>query len=228
MTRIRSFFLAAAVVLLLAASALAGDAASLPAALANDNRTPAGTLRDAVLTIRLEIREALWYPEQEGGPNLPVYAFAEEGREPRIPGPLFRVPQGATVHAYVTNRLPLPMFVHGLHQRPGPGTVLEIPAGATREVRFPAGAPGTYFYEARSINQTTPQPPPSASSFPSPTSRRSTRAKASSPAPSSWILRTARPQTASLSSVSGSRAWRKALSTKFSSSTASPGRTPSA
>src|SRR6185295_20223477 len=39
--------------------------------------------------------------------------------------------------------------VHGLHERPGPDAVpFEIPAGSTREQRFRAGAPGTYFYWA--------------------------------------------------------------------------------
>ena len=30
----------------------------------NDNRSPAGTLRDGVLTIRLEVREADWRPDR--------------------------------------------------------------------------------------------------------------------------------------------------------------------
>jgi hypothetical protein len=41
----------------------------------NDNRTPAGTLADGVLTIRLEIREAEWHPDGDGDQGLPVHAF---------------------------------------------------------------------------------------------------------------------------------------------------------
>ncbi|HXE89562.1 MAG TPA: multicopper oxidase domain-containing protein [Terriglobales bacterium] len=132
-------------------------AAQTPAARANDNRVPAGTLRNGELTLRLEIVEALWFPQQEGGPHLAVYSFAEEGNAAQIPGPLLRVPQGTVVHATVRNRLPVAMFVFGLHQRPGSAPPLEVPPGAMREVRFPAGEPGTYFYEARSTPQTSAQ-----------------------------------------------------------------------
>jgi hypothetical protein len=53
---------------------------------ANSNRIPAGELENGVLTLHLELREGEWYPEAEGGPSLKVYAFAEEGKAPQVPG----------------------------------------------------------------------------------------------------------------------------------------------
>jgi hypothetical protein len=64
--------------------------ATLPRIEANRNLSPAGQLRDGVLTLRLEIREGDWYPEAETGPSVVVQAFAEEGRTLQVPGPLTR------------------------------------------------------------------------------------------------------------------------------------------
>jgi len=118
--------------------------------VANQNRTPAGTLEAGVLNVKLEIRSGVWHPEAEDGPKLFVQAFAESGRPAQIPGPLLRMPQGTTVHVTLTNKLKTKATVHGLNTRPGDDKdVLEVPAGETRERTFLAGAPGTYFYWAR-------------------------------------------------------------------------------
>src|SRR5688500_9709825 len=69
-------------------------AANAPSALPNDNRAPAGTMKDGVLTVRLVARAATWRPEGAQGCGLPVFAFAEEGKAAQIPGPLIRVPVG--------------------------------------------------------------------------------------------------------------------------------------
>jgi FtsP/CotA-like multicopper oxidase with cupredoxin domain len=124
--------------------------ATLPRIEANRNLSPAGQLRDGVLTVRLEIREGDWYPEAETGPTVVMQAFAEEGRLLQIPGPLIRVPEGTEVRASVRNVLEKGTArVHGLHGRPGDGKQpLEIPAGEVREVRFKLTAPGTYHYWA--------------------------------------------------------------------------------
>jgi len=153
-----------AVLLLVAASiALAWAGASgaepqesLPRISANANRVPAGELGDGVLTIRLEVREGKWYPEAEEGPWLVVQAFAEEGRAPEIPGPLIRVPQGTEVRASVRNLLAnATAVVRGLAERPSDGKqTLAVPPGETREVRFRAGAPGTYYYWATTTGKT--------------------------------------------------------------------------
>ena len=140
--------------LLCAAVAVEGQTA--PAASVNDNRAPGGVLRNGVLTIYLEARPAVWFPEKDGRPHLTVSAFAEEGHAPQIPGPLIRVPAETEVFATIRNRLDHTIYVHGFGPHttaapvppppPDPSAdidpnALEIGAGAVREVRFKAGAP---------------------------------------------------------------------------------------
>ncbi len=129
-----------------------------PRATTNDNRRPAGTLRDGRLELKLDIVNASWFPESEDGPSVVMQAFVEHGRAPEIPGPMIRVPEGTEIHITLRNSLPdLEVVVHGLHTRPATkDDVLTLPAGATREVTFLAGMPGTYFYWATSSNQTIP------------------------------------------------------------------------
>jgi manganese oxidase len=124
--------------------------ATLPRIEANRNLSPAGQLRDGVLTVHLDIREGDWYPEADAGPTVVVQAFAEEGHALQIPGPLIRVPEGTEVRATVRNVLDKGMAqLYGLHGRPGDAKgPLEIPAGEIREVRFRVTAPGTYHYWA--------------------------------------------------------------------------------
>ena len=140
-------------VMLACSLACASDASpsSHPVAQANDNRLTAGELKRGVLTVQLEMVEATWYPEQEGGPSLSVYAFAEKGRSPQIPGPLLRIPEGTEVHAQIHNALPVAMFIRGLqaHDASSPEPVL-IAAGATADFHFTAQTAGTYYYSARS------------------------------------------------------------------------------
>jgi FtsP/CotA-like multicopper oxidase with cupredoxin domain len=123
---------------------------TLPRIEANPNISPAGRLRDGVLSLRLEIREGNWYPEAETGPAVVVQAFAEEGRPLQVPGPLIRVPADTEVRATVRNALNKGTArLYGLHGRPGDGKQpLEVPAGEIREVRFKLSAPGTYHYWA--------------------------------------------------------------------------------
>ncbi|HEY3114663.1 MAG TPA: multicopper oxidase domain-containing protein [Gemmatimonadaceae bacterium] len=119
-------------------------------ATTNDNHRPAGTLRDGRLELKLEIVNAMWFPEAESGPSVTMQAFAEAGRAPEIPGPMIRVPEGTEISVTLHNSLDVEMVVHGLHTRPAStDDVVTIPAGATRQVTFQAGAPGTYFYWAR-------------------------------------------------------------------------------
>ena len=118
----------------------------------NDNRTPAGTLRDGRLTLRLEARLGSWHPDGDDAPGAEVPVFAEPGGPPRIPGPLIRVPAGTEVEVTIHNRLAsAPLVVHGLGERialaspPVPEPVRLRP-GETRTVRFRLYAPGTYYY----------------------------------------------------------------------------------
>lgn len=125
-----------------------------PRAEINANREGAGTLRDGVLTIRLEIGLAQWFPEADTGPSLVVAAFAESGRAPQIPGPMIRVLQGTVIHGTIKNTLAKPVTVLGLQTRPGTADdTVQIPVGAERELRFVAGAPGTYYYRTHIANE---------------------------------------------------------------------------
>lgn len=126
------------------------SAASTPTPIsANDNRLPAGELRDGVLTVRLELGEGQWHPESEDGEVFTVYAFGEAGKGLQNPGPLIRVTEGTEIHAIVHNALPVAATVHGLHARPGDEKdALLLQPDATQEVRFKAGAAGSYYYWA--------------------------------------------------------------------------------
>ena len=115
----------------------------------NDNRRAAGTLRDGVLTVRLEARLGTWHPDGDSAPGAAVPAFAEEGKAPEIPGPLIRVPAGTEVLVAVRNAMGNePLTIHGLHTRPRTTTTdtLTVPPGTTRAARFRLDAPGTYYY----------------------------------------------------------------------------------
>jgi FtsP/CotA-like multicopper oxidase with cupredoxin domain len=145
-------FAAIAAVLLLApfelsAQDLPGSASR--AIQANSNRVPSGKLGNGVLTLHLVLQQGDWYPEAETGPSMKVYAFAEEGKEPQVPGPLIRVLQGTPIHITLRNVLSAPAIIHGLHAHPGENAdVVQVPSGEVRELNFSAGVPGTYQYWA--------------------------------------------------------------------------------
>jgi len=134
-----------------------GTAASI---IFNDNRTASGTLQQGILTLNLDAVTGVWRPEKDTGPVRTVHAFAEAGRAPAIPGPLVRVPEGTEIRVIVRNRVKGGLRLYGMAPRPvDPEAYVEIAAGATKELRFQAGAPGTYFYWATTtgvpINQRT-------------------------------------------------------------------------
>ncbi|MBZ5666601.1 MAG: multicopper oxidase domain-containing protein [Acidobacteriia bacterium] len=116
---------------------------------ANSNQIPAGVLANGVLTLDLEVREGEWFPEDEHGPSVKIFALAERGKPAQVPGPLVRVRESTTIHARIRNLLLVAVVMHGLHQRPGKtDDVLEVPSGETRDVTFQAGEPGAYYYWA--------------------------------------------------------------------------------
>jgi FtsP/CotA-like multicopper oxidase with cupredoxin domain len=139
-------------VTLLAPVELSGQSASADSRSrihANSNRAAAGRLEHGVLTLHLELRQGDWYPEADAGPSITVYAFGEEGEGLQVPGPLIRVPEGSEIHVTLHNLLAATAVVHGLHQHPGDAkAVVEVPSQETRELRFTAGAAGTYQYYA--------------------------------------------------------------------------------
>jgi len=115
----------------------------------NDNRHPAGTLGGGTLMVRIYADQGEWRPEEDDGPALTVAAFGEEGGALAIPGPLLRVPSGATLVVQVRNALADRLDIHGLVTRPtDTDAVTSIAPGETREIRFAAGVPGTYHYWA--------------------------------------------------------------------------------
>jgi FtsP/CotA-like multicopper oxidase with cupredoxin domain len=124
----------------------------------NDNRTSVGALEGSTLTVRLETREGKWHPDGDTDPAVNVLAFALEGGPLQIPGPLIRVVEGTEVRAFVRNRLEKePLLIHGLYTRPGASNAPEaitIEPGQVREIRFLAGAPGTYYYWGATNNAT--------------------------------------------------------------------------
>lgn len=127
---------------------------------ANQNRTPAGKLENSVLTVQLELRAGTWHAEAEDGPPLYVQAFGEVGHPAQIPGPLLRMPEGTIAHVTLTNKLKMKATVYGLNTRPGDAKAgIELEPGASRELTFAAGAPGTYFYWARTVTKNEKEPP---------------------------------------------------------------------
>lgn len=134
-------------VLMLAALPLARSSVPAERVVGNDNRHPAGVLRNGVLTLRLEARLGRWYPEADDGPSEVIQAFGEAAGTLSVPGPLIRVPQGTTIRLRIRNALDSTLVLHGLGARRGAGDdTLQIAPGAVRDVSFPAPEPGTYFY----------------------------------------------------------------------------------
>ena len=136
----------------LATTVLAGCAAAPPPTeiQPNDNRTPAGTLKDGVLTVALEARTGRWQPEGPQGRALDsVAAFAEAGKPMFTPGPLIRVPAGTEIRGTLANSLGRSLTVFGLGRSRGYSDSLVVAAGESAEFSFRAETPGTYYYLAR-------------------------------------------------------------------------------
>ena len=141
--------LVAALVLMIAPRHAGERAAVVERAAINDNRAPAGTLRGGVLTLDLEVREVDWRPDRDDQPGIVVRAFAERGKRAQHPGSVDPRAEGhgdPRVRAQLARQPTL--YVHGLYTRGAPGArdTVQIAPGSVREVRFNAGAPGTYYY----------------------------------------------------------------------------------
>ena len=118
--------------------------------VSNDNRRPAGTLRNGVLTVRIDARDGTWMPDGPKGHRYSVAAFAEAGKTATTPGPLIRVPLGAEVRATVRNTLGKTLWMYGLGAKRGvAGDSVGIAPGASHEFRFRADAPGLFYYAGR-------------------------------------------------------------------------------
>jgi FtsP/CotA-like multicopper oxidase with cupredoxin domain len=143
---------AAALVVQACAARTPDTATAPPLVVANDNRAPAGTLRDGVLSLNLEIVTARWYPQAADGPFIDLPVFAEVGKAPSVPAPLIRVPQGTRVRVTVRNRLPandVGLWGPGLATGNDSSTV-PLASGATRVIEYTADHAGSFMYGARS------------------------------------------------------------------------------
>ena len=140
---------AAAILAAACCQATASEDRSLPRIAANTNQHAAGIFSDDGLAVELEIREGDFFPEDESGPSLRVFAFGERGKQLQIPGPMIRVSENTKIHVTIHNLIERDVVIHGLHSRPGKNDdTLEVTRGGTREVTFPVGAPGAYYYWA--------------------------------------------------------------------------------
>jgi manganese oxidase len=116
---------------------------------ANPNLTAAGRYEAGALHVGLELRMARWHPDGEHGTGLLIPVFGEPGQAPQVPAPLLRMPAGTEVVVTLRNSLKVSASVFGLHARPADAALpIRLEAGETRELRFNAGAPGTYHYYA--------------------------------------------------------------------------------
>ena len=126
-------------------------------AVGNDNRTPAGTVKDDTLTLRLVMRSARWYPDGPSGCALQVHTFAEESRSSQIPGPLIRVRVGTSMRVTIRNDLSSAVWLRGMQDRDARSfDSTEIAPGATHLFSFRVTVPGMWYYWAGGVNDVVP------------------------------------------------------------------------
>jgi len=123
-----------------------GSFQALPVAAPHANRAGAGELRGGVLHVTLEAKLAIWYPDGDSLPGIPVEAFAEAGREPLAPGPLLRVREGTELRITLRNSLARDSLTFYLPRGAALDSV-SIAPGETREIRS-TPLRGTHLYRA--------------------------------------------------------------------------------
>lgn len=141
-------------------------ASTAPAAAINDNRKPAGVIRDGALELRLVAQLVTWHPEGESGCGISMVALGEEGKAPQIPGPLIRVPLGARLRVTVRNEYTNPLALRGLRDRVADSVARRVGAtiatfgalgdfsgvliapDSSHTFEFLITQPGTFFYHA--------------------------------------------------------------------------------
>ena len=151
MTRFQFVLLAGLATFVLAASAPRPAHRAAEPIASNDNRSSAGGLAAGVLTVRLEARAGLFYPEGPDGVGVPAFAWSEAGGPLQTPGPLIRVKVGTTVKAIIHNALAKPLTVYGLAKERGFTDSLVIAPDSTAEAEFLATTPGTYYYAGQTV-----------------------------------------------------------------------------
>jgi len=137
--------------------------ATLPVVQPNSNTARAGIVRDGVLEVALDAREAAWRINGAGRTPMTIDAFSEPGKPPLIPGPFVRTVRGTRIRFSVHNALPLPLTffvpaaIHGGPDRPDAMDSVVIAPGAVDTLSTAAGDPGNYLYRATT--------PPAVSKF---------------------------------------------------------------
>lgn len=131
-------------------------AADVPRVTVHRNRVPAGRRIGTTQRISIDVLESAWRPEGPDDPEVPILAFAEAGQRPTVPGPLVRVAQGTEIVITLRNLCDSALVIGGL--RPGQEQdTIQLALGATREVRYRAGTPGTFHYWGAFKGTTAPE-----------------------------------------------------------------------
>jgi manganese oxidase len=121
---------------------------ALPVVQFHDNAVAAGRMVAGEHSLSLEIRQAMWHPYGEQRAGLAMFAFAEAGGQPVMPAPMLRVKAGTAVHVSLSNPTDSTFVVHGLQSRQAMEDSIILGPGESREVRFTADVPGTFYYYA--------------------------------------------------------------------------------
>jgi len=124
------------------------EKSDFPIAVANNNTVPAGTIKNKVLELQLEVVWSDFYPESDKKPGLRMVTIKEKGKAPCVPAPLIRVKTGTKMHAVLHNTLKdSSATFFGLQKRPSSiyDSILLRP-GETKEISFESGMAGTYLY----------------------------------------------------------------------------------
>lgn len=148
------FAAALALVATLFVSGAAAPFRDVEQVVANPNTERAGVLHEGVLTIALDARERPWRLNGDARPAMMIEAFSEAGKQPMVPAPLIRAPQGTEIRLSIHNDLTLPLTfflpaaIRGVAAAFAMDSVIVAPGG-TGLLTSRARVPGNYEYAAR-------------------------------------------------------------------------------
>ena len=118
-----------------------------PIARPNDNRTAAGTMSSAGLSLSLEARRVMWHPDGDSLRGRSTEAFGEPGKPAMVPAPLVRVRVGTPVRIRVSNS-DVPDTLRFMLSTLLTSDTVVIPPGGSGEIRYTPTKPGNYYYRA--------------------------------------------------------------------------------
>jgi len=123
-----------------------------PVVRPNPNTASAGALKNGVLTVTLEAKEAHWRLNGPNRPPMTIEAFAEPGHDPLMPGPLIRAPQGTELRLAVRNSLELPITLYVpaavSGSADGASDSVVVAPGTLGHITARLAVPGNYIYRA--------------------------------------------------------------------------------